>query len=302
MHVFVTGATGHIGSVLVPHLVKTGHQVTALARSSSAAVVVKQLGATPHRGDLEDLDGLREAARTADGVVHLAFREDAMRNGDVAGAVASDVAAVRTLGEALEGTGKAFVSASAMLPFAGRRRTIMETDTASSSPRIDGENHVIALADRGVRSSVVRLSPLTHSPEHDRHGFAKALIATARRTGISAYVGDGAARWSAAHTRDTARLLALALDRAPAGSRLHSVGEEGLAIKTIATAIGAHLGLPAIGISADEAVDHFGFGFLAGQLQTDAPASNALTRGLVGWEPTEPGLLSDLRDDRYYAE
>lgn len=298
MRVFVTGATGHIGSALVPELVAAGHDVTAMARSDSSATMAERLGATVRCGDLEDLDGLRNAARDADGVIHLAFREDAMRSGDLAGAIASDLAAIQALGEALEGTGKAFVGASVMLPFAGKGRAATEEDSTASGPRVDAENYEVALAERGVRSSVVRLSPITHSPDIDRHGFATVLIATARRTGVSAYIGDGANRWSAAHTRDTSHLFRLALEKAAAGARLHAVGEEGLTTKAIASVIGEHLKLPVVSIPSENAEAHFGF---LGQLfQLDAPASSAITQRLVEWRPTQPGLLDDLRDDRYY--
>ena len=300
MHVFVTGATGHIGSALVPELIAAGHKVTALARSAASANGVERLGAEVHRGDLDDLDGLRRAAGEADGVVHLAFREDAMRAGDLQAAVATDYAAIQALGEALEGTGKAFVGASALLIVGGRGRPTTEEDTNPSGPRVDAENYEVALADRGVRSSVVRLSPLTHSPEMDRHGFATVLIATARRTGFSAYIGDGANRWSAVHTKDTARLFRLALENAPAGVRLHAVGDQAETTKAIASAIGEHLGLPAVSISREDAADHFGF--LGQLLQLDAPASNAVTRQLLGWQPTGPGIIADLHDDRYYSQ
>jgi nucleoside-diphosphate-sugar epimerase len=300
MRVFVTGATGHIGSALVPELIAAGHEVTALARSEASALAARRLGAKVRRGDLEDLDGLGAAAREAESVIHLAFRHDAMRAGDFGAAVASDLAAVQALGDALDGSGKGFVGASGTLIVAGRGRAGTEEDTSPSGPRVDAENYEVALGDHEVRSSVVRLSPITHSPELDRHGFATVLIATARRTGVSAYIGDGANRWSAAHTRDTARLFRLALEQAPAGVRLHAVGDEAVTTKAIASAIGEHLRLPVASISPEEAVDHFGF--LAGPLQLDAPASNAITRRLVGWRPTEPGLLADLHDDQYYRQ
>jgi nucleoside-diphosphate-sugar epimerase len=300
MRVFVTGATGHIGSVLVPELIAAGHQVTALARSDASAVAAERLGAGVRRGDLEDLDGLRRAAREADGVVHLAFRHEAMRAGDFGAAVATDFAAIQALGEALEDTGKAFVGVTGMLALAGKGRAATEEDTVPSGPRVDAENYAVALASRGVRASVVRLSPITHGVELGRAGFATVLIATARRTGVSAYLGDGANRWPAARTRDTARLLRLALEKAPAGARLHAVGDEGVPIKAIASAIGEHLGLPVASVPRQDAAEHFGF--LAEMLQLDAPASNAITRQLVGWQPTEPGILADLHDDRYYGE
>jgi nucleoside-diphosphate-sugar epimerase len=300
MRAFVTGATGHIGSALVPELIAAGHEVTALARSDAAAAAAERFGAGVHRGDLEDLDGLARAARQADGVIHLAFRHDVMRAGDFGTAVATDFAAIQALGEALEGTGKAFVGSSGLLIVAGLGRPGTEEDTSSSGLRVDAENYEVALAGHGVRSSVVRLSPITHSPVLDRHGFATVLIGTARRTGVSAYIGDGANRWPAAHTLDSARLFRLALEKAPAGARLHAAGDEGLTTKEIASAIGEHLGLPAVSIPPQDAAAHFGF--LAGLLQLDAPASNAITRRLVGWQPTEPGLLADLHDDRYYGE
>jgi nucleoside-diphosphate-sugar epimerase len=192
-----------------------------------------------------------------------------------------------------------FVGASALLLVGGRGRPSTEQDSNPAGPRVDAENYEVALADRGVRSSVVRLSPLTHSPELDRHGFATVLIATASRTGVSAYIGDGANRWSAAHTKDTARLFRLALEKAPAGARLHAVGDEAVTTKAIASAIGEHLGLPSLSIRREDAADHFGF--LGELIQLDAPASNAITRQLLGWQPTQPGLIADLHDDRYYS-
>lgn len=301
MRVFVTGATGHIGSVLVPELITAGHEVTALVRSDASAAAAERMGAEVRRGDLDDLDdldGLRSAAVQADGVIHLAFRHDAMRAGDFGSAVATDLTAVRALGEALDGTGKAFVGVSGLLVLAGLGRVGTEEDTMASGPRVDAENHVIALADRGVRASVVRLSPITHSPELGRAGFGTVLIQTARRTGVSGYLGDGANRWTAARTVDTARLLRLAVEKAPAGARLHAVGDEGVPVRAIASAIGEHLGLPVVSVPERDAAEHFGF--LAPGLALDAPASSTITRRLLGWQPTEPGILADLRDDRYY--
>ncbi len=300
MHVFITGATGHIGSALVPELIAHGHQVTGLARSPESAAALVRQGAAVREGELDDLDGLRAAAAEADGVIHLAFREDLMRSGDLPAAVAKDLAAIRALGEPLEGTGKAFVGVSVLLPFAGLGRAATERDTLPSGMRIDAENHLIALAGRGVRSSVVRLTPITHSPVRDRHGFATVLIETARRTGVSAYVGDGRNRWAAGHTEDAATLFRLALEKAPAGSRLHAVGEEGVTTETIATAIGEHLGLPVVSLDPEDAPQHFGF--LADLFRLDAPASSVLTQELLGWQPEASGLLEDLGDRRYYGE
>jgi nucleoside-diphosphate-sugar epimerase len=300
MRVFVTGASGYIGSALIPELRSAGHQVVGLARSDASADKLTAAGVDVVRGDLGDPGVLKQAAAEADGVIHLAFPEDVMRAGGLEAAATADFAAIRALGEALEGTGKAFVGVTGMLILAGLGRVGTEEDTVASGPRVDAENYEVGLADRGVRSSVVRLSPITHSPELGRAGFATVLIEAARRTGVSAYIGDGENRWSAAHTRDAARLLRLALEKAPAGARLHAVGDEGVTIKAIASAIGEHLGIPVVSITPEEAAGHFGF--LAGMLQLDVPASSAITRQLLGWQPTEPGILADLHDDRLYRQ
>jgi nucleoside-diphosphate-sugar epimerase len=300
MRVFVTGASGYIGSALIPELRSAGHQVVGLARSDASAAKLTAAGVDVVRGDLGDLGVLKQAAAEADGVIHLAFPEDVMRAGGLEAAATADFAAIRALGEALEGSEKAFVGVTGMLILAGLGRVGTEEDTVASGPRVDAENYEIGLADRGVRSSVVRLSPITHSPELGRAGFATVLIEAARRTGVSAYIGDGENRWSAAHTRDAARLLRLALEKAPSGARLHAVGDEGVTIKAIASAIGEHLGIPVVSITPEEAVGHFGF--LAGMLQLDVPASSAITRQLLGWQPTEPGILADLHDDRLYRQ
>jgi nucleoside-diphosphate-sugar epimerase len=303
MRVFVTGATGHIGSALVPELTAAGHQVTALARSDASAAAAERLGARVRRGDMEDLDALRRGAEDADGIIHLAFPDEMMRAGDLAAAGAVDLAADRALGEAIEGTGKPFVAVTGMLVLAalgpvGAGQTRTEEDTVSAGPRADSENYVIGLAGRGVRSSVVRLSPMVHSPERGKAGFATVMITIARRAGISSYIGDGANRWSAVHTTDASRLLRLALENAPAGTRLHAVGDEAVTLKEIATVIGAHLGLPVASVAPEEAAGRFGPP--AGMLQADVPASSAITRKLLGWDPTGPGILADLRDDRLY--
>jgi nucleoside-diphosphate-sugar epimerase len=225
MRVFVTGASGHIGSAVVPELLQAGHQVVGLARSDSSAGALAAAGAEVRRGDLDDLDGLREAAGAADGVIHLAFKHDLMGAGDFAGAVAADLAAIKALASALEGTGKPLITTSGtlMLTFAGiTGRPGTEADSAPSGPRVDAENFVTGLAGRGVRSSIVRLPPIVHS-SLDHHGFAHILIGIARQSGVSAYVGDGANRWPSVHTLDAARVYRLALAGAPAGSRLHAV-------------------------------------------------------------------------------
>ncbi|WP_042395273.1 SDR family oxidoreductase [Streptacidiphilus carbonis] len=303
MHVFVTGASGHLGSALIPELLDAGHRVTGLARSDSSAAAVAALGAEVRRGDLDDLDGLRQAASAADGVVHLAFKHDAMQAGSMLDAAAADRSAVGALGEALaeSGSGKALVIASGtlLLAFAGvQGRAGTEADFAESGPRIDSENAVIALAERGVRSSVVRLPPLVHS-DLDQHGFTSALIRFARTAGYAGYPGDGANSWPAAHTLDVVRLFRLALEQAPAGSRLHAAADEGVPLREIAEAIARNLDLPAKSVPAEEVPGYFQF--MAPFIGLDNPTSSARTRELLGWAPTHPGLIADIDAGHYFT-
>ena len=302
MRVFVTGASGHIGSAVVPELLSAGHQVVGLARSDASAAALEAAGAEVRRGDLDDLDGLQEAAAAADGVIHLAYNHDWMRTGDFQGAVAGDLRAVKALGAGLQGAGKPFVGTcgTAMLAIAGiSDRPGTERDIVDGGPRIDAENHVIGLAGSGVRSSVVRLPPLVHSTL-DLHGFGPTLIAIARDKGISAYVGDGANRWPAVHTRDAAHLYRLALEHAPAGTRLHAVADEGAPVREIAEVIGRMLEVPTASISPEAAGEHFGF--LGSFIAIDNPSSAELTRELLGWEPAHPGLIEDLEDGHYFGQ
>src|SRR5262249_2773358 len=223
MRVFVTGASGHIGSAVVPELLGNGHQVVGLARSDRSAAALEAAGAEAYRGDLDDLDGLQAAAAAADGVIHLAFKHEAMATGDYLGAIADDLKAIEAMGAGLEGSGKPFVGTGGtlMLAFGGgmKDRAGTERDVVAGGPRVDAENTVAGFAERGIRSSLIRLSPLVHS-SLDHHGFAHQLIAIARAKGMSGYVGDGANRWPAVHTLDAAHLYLLALESAPAGSRL----------------------------------------------------------------------------------
>jgi nucleoside-diphosphate-sugar epimerase len=301
MRVLVTGASGHIGSAVVPELLRAGHQVVGLARSDRSAEAIAAAGAEVRRGDLDDLDGLREAAEAADGVIHLAFKHDLMGAGDFAGAAAADFAATKALASALEGTDKPLVTSSGTLmlvPAGITGRPGTEADFAPGGPRVDAENFVIGLAEHGVRSSAVRLPPIVHS-SFDHHGFVTILIGTARAAGVSAYVGDGANRWPSVHTLDAARVYRLALESAPAGSRLHAVADEGVPFRDIAAAIGRGLDVPVAGIAASDAGERFPF--LGPFVGLDNPTSSELTRKLLGWEPTQPGLIEDLDQGHYFA-
>jgi nucleoside-diphosphate-sugar epimerase len=288
MRVFVTGASGHIGSAVVPELIHAGHDVVGLARSESSATKVKAMGADVHRGDLNDLDGLREAATNADAVIHLAFDHSAIPAGKFVEAAAADEQVVRAMCGALEGTGKAFIAIG--VKQAG--------DAAvNANPRSKVWRAIEEYTDRGVRTILVAVPNVTHS-DRDRSGFIPQLIRIARQTGVSGYVGEGTNTWAAGHTLDVARLFALAVEKAPAGSHLVAAAEEGIPVRTIAEAIAGHLGIEAVSIPADQAADHFkGFPFIA----MDIKMPNAETRELLGWEPTHPDLLTDLNEGHYFA-
>ncbi|MGH2875547.1 MAG: SDR family oxidoreductase [Solirubrobacteraceae bacterium] len=301
MRVFVTGASGHIASAVIPELLAGGHRVVGLARSDEAADKVGALGAEVRRGDLTDPEDLAAAAAESDGVIHLAMRHDMAFSGDFAGAAAFDLAAIRAMGAALKGSDKPFVGASGsmVLAVAAPGRPGTEQDVASGDfPRVEAENTVVALAAEGVRSGVVRLAPTVHS-DLDRHGFIPVLIGLARTNGFAAYVGDGANRWPGANTRDIGRLYRLALERGPAGSRYHGVESEGVAFRQIAEAIARGLGLPARSITAAEAPQYLGF--LADFAQIDNPTSNAWTRETLGWEPAHPDLRADIAAGHYFG-
>ncbi|MGW3146317.1 SDR family oxidoreductase [Streptomyces sp. NPDC001177] len=293
MRVFVTGATGFIGSAVIPELLEAGHQVVGLARSDEAEAALKAMGAEAHRGSLDDPGGLRTAAAAADGVIHLAFIHDFS---DMPAAGAADLRAVETIGAELAGSDRPFVvtSGTLMLRTAG---LATETDRAApGTHRTASENATTALAERGVRSSLVRLAPSVHG--RGDHGFVPRLIEIAREKGVSAYVGDGANRWPAVHRFDAARLFRLALEAAPAGARLHGVADEGVPFRDLAEVVGRHLNLPVEAVAPDEAVGHFGW--LGTFAPLDCPTSSALTRKLLDWRPVQPGLLPDLEEGHYF--
>jgi nucleoside-diphosphate-sugar epimerase len=304
VRVFVTGASGHIAHAVIPELLDHGHHVIGLVRSDASAATVAAMGAEVRRGDLDDLDGLATAAAEADGVIHLAFKHEAMLTGDFMAAVDSDMAAHRAIGQALVGSDKPFVSTSGTLMLAmaaitgsgGRLAT--EDDQPERGPRVDAANYVVALGRQGVRSSVVRLAPMVHS-DLDHHGFTHALIGFARESGAAAYTGDGSNVWPAANTYDIGVLYRLALEKAPAGSTLHGVGDTGIPRKVIAETIAGKLGINTKSITAEEAPQYLGF--LAAFAALDNPTSNERTRDLLGWEPTHPGWVKDVETGHYFA-
>jgi nucleoside-diphosphate-sugar epimerase len=292
MRVFVTGASGGIGSAVVSELTAADHHVVGLARSEVSAATISQLGAEPLRGDIADLDVLKQAASDTDGVVYLAFNHDFTHTGDAIGAEARAVAA---LGEALVDTGKPLVLASGTPAVPGRPST--EDDPFATEGPMGGRGRtgqaVIDLAERGVRSSVVRLPRSVHDAG-GRYGFASMLIQAARRlSGVSAYVGDGAQRWPAVHRDDAARLFRLALEQAPPGSVLHAVGDEADPMHAIAEVIGRRLSVPVECVPAES------FGVLGTIFAVDQPSSGALTSERLGWNPTHPSLLEDLETGDY---
>ena len=295
MRVFVTGATGFVGSAVVADLIAAGHGVLGLARSDGAAAKLRAAGAEVHRGDLEDIDSLQQGATAADGVIHTGFIHDFARFKQVCDI---DGRAIAALGSALAGTDKPMiVTAGVALLASGRLATEQDAGPAPSDayPRMSEQAAAEATA-QGSRVSVVRLSPSVHG-EGD-HGFVPMLINIAREKGASAYIGDGSNRWAAVPRADAATLFRLALEKGVAGANYHGVTEEGIAFREIAEAIGRGLNLPVVSIAPDKAADHFGW--FTGFAGLDCPASSAQTRAQLGWHPTRAGLLSDLDQGRYF--
>jgi nucleoside-diphosphate-sugar epimerase len=293
MRVFVTGASGWIGSAVVPELIGAGHQVLGLARSDSSAAAIAAAGAEVLRGDLDDLDALSAGAASCDGVIHLAFIHDFTR---FEASVQADARAIEAMGAALEGSGKALVITAGTAALPGRVTTERDESAPGSlaADRAANARAALAMAARGVRSSVVGLPRTVHG-EGDHHGFIARMVDIARDKGVSGYPGDGSSRWPAVHVLDAAHLFRLAVEQAPAGSMLHAVGDEGVPVRDIAGVIGRHLNLPVASLPAEE------FGFLGHILAVDQPASSALTRELLRWRPVQPGLLEDLDKGHYFA-
>jgi nucleoside-diphosphate-sugar epimerase len=295
MRVFITGASGWIGSAVVDELLGAGHEITGLARSDASAAALTAKGVRVRRGDLDDPDGIRRGAEAAEAVIHLANKHDFS---DPAASNAAERAAVQAIGDALAGTDRPFLLASGVGMLApGKAAT--ENDASPfhgpDSPRGGAESLAFDFVDRGVHSVSLRFPPTVHGTAD--HGFIAALAAIARAKGVSGYPGDGTHRWAAVHLSDAARLVGLGLAKAPAGARLHAVAEEGIPARDIAAAIGRAFGLPVASIAPDDVQDHFGW--IGTFFAMDMSATSDITQELLGWTPTGPGLIEDLDAGAY---
>jgi nucleoside-diphosphate-sugar epimerase len=293
MRIFVTGATGFIGSAIVQELIGAGHQVLGLARSEAGAASLAAAGADVHRGSLEDLDSMRSGAASTDGVIHTAFIHDFS---NYAAAAETDRCAIATLGAALTGSDRAMIVTSGTLLLQLQRPLATEDDATNSNFPRKSEEAVLELASRGVRVSVVRLPPSVHGDGD--HGFVPRLIAIGREKSVSAYVGDGQNRWPGVHRLDAAHLYRLVLEKGSAGARYHAVADEGVPFQDIAGVIGRRLNVPVVSKSPEEAADHFGW--LSHFVSIDCPVSSAQTQERLGWRPTQPSLIADIDRPSYF--
>jgi len=293
MRILVTGASGWIGSAVVPELINAGHQVLGLARSDTSAQAVADMGAEVLRGDLNDIDVLRAGALDSDGVIHLAFVVPSVSEA----ATRTDARAIETFAASLAGSGKPMLISGGTIVTPGRSSTERDELVAAGpiAARISNMQAALTATERDVRASLVMLPRSVHG-EGDRHGFVPQLIAMARAKGVSGYIGDGTSRWPAVHVKDAATLYRLAVEQAPAGAVLNAVGDEGVPVRAIAEAIGRHLNLPARSLPAEEYE-----GMLVRLLSTDMPASSTITQELLGWKPTRPGLIEDIEQGHYFT-
>ena len=320
MRVFVTGATGFIGSAVVKELVEGGHEVVGLARSDTAAASLARAGATPHRGSVEDLDSLRRGAAGAHGAIHTAFfhefshasvatRLRVMLGGSprgivnrfMAAALGADRNAITAIGEALTGPDRALVAAFGTMALTPGRLATEDDQAdpdAAGGPRGATERVISDLAERGVRASVLRLPPVVHG-DGDHAGFMPRMIGAARKNKVSGYAGDGRNRWPAVHRLDAAHLFVQALEKGDAGARYHAVAEQGIPVADIAAAIGRALDVPVASATPEQVAKRYGF--LAPFLGADNPVSSTLTQNRLGWEPTRRALLDDLQYGDYFS-
>jgi nucleoside-diphosphate-sugar epimerase len=295
MRIFVTGATGFIGSAVVRELIKAGHQVLGLARSDAAAKSLSASGAQVHKGDVEDLESLRSGAASSDAVIHTAFIHDFSKyeaNCEI------DKRAIEALGSTLVGSDRPLIVTSGTALVSPGHLAKENMGASGTFPRVASEEAALSIASRGVRASVIRLPPSVHGVGD--HGFVPLLIALAREKGASAYVGNGLNRWPAAHQLDVAHLYSLVLEKGSPGTRYHGVAEEGVLLRDIAGVIGRRLNLPILSKSPEEAIGHFGW--FADFVAIDAPASSEQTRQLLGWQPKQPGLIADVDRPNYFQE